>query len=115
MSWRERFFRTVAAGSLVAALYHALAALGLLSGGGPAWRHALFTVIDAGLAWALVRRPRWLVFPAALLTVQQFTSHGRAAVTQWQAEHTVDWLSIVLLVALTTTVAVLWQERTEQA
>ena len=112
LSSRERFFRTVAMGSLAAATYHALVALGAVTGdGSPTWRHALFAGIDAVGAVLLVRRPRWLVFPVAVLAVQQFGSHGRRVVAWWAADRAIDWISIVLLLALTATVVLLWQER----
>ncbi len=102
----------MALGSLGAALYHALAATGLISGdGSPALRHTTFVVIDAVGAWLLVRRPRWLVFPAALLTVQQCGSHGSRVVRWWQADHVIDWVSVTLLAALSVTVVLLWWER----
>ena len=109
---RTWFFRLMALGSLGAAAFHALTALGLTPGdGSPVWRHALFTGIDTLGAVLLVQRPRWLVFPAALLTLQQFGSHGSRVLRWWQADRAIDWISIVLLASLGVTVVLLWQER----
>jgi hypothetical protein len=115
MTRRDFFFRTLAVGSLGAAVFHALSATGVVPGdGSPAWRHALFVVVDVAGAWALWLRPRWLLWPLALLTVQQFTSHGSRIVRWWQADRAVDWISIVLLAALSVAVVLLWQERRKQ-
>ena len=42
----------------------------------PPWRHALFVAVNLLFAWAMLRPPRWLVVPAAILVVQQGYGHG---------------------------------------
>ena len=113
-SLRDRFYQLVALGSLGAATFHGLSAAGVLVGdGSPTWRHLLFAGIDTLGAWLLLRRPRWLVFPMALLTAQQFQSHGSRIVTWWNRDRSLDWISIILLIALSATVALLWRERAD--
>ena len=48
-------------------------------------RHLLFVVIDALAAVGLVLRPRWLVLPFALLTLQQLGTHGGRALAALQS------------------------------
>ena len=49
----------------------------------------------------------------ALLTAQQFQSHGSRIVTWWNRDRSLDWISIILLIALSATVALLWRERAD--
>ncbi len=66
----------------------------------PAWRHVIFIVIDSSLAWFFLRRPRWLVWAYALLTLQVLNSHGLGAWRVWIYEDRIDWISVaVTLVA----------------
>ena len=42
--------------------------------------------------------------------MQQFTTHGARVVRWWGEGHRIDWVSIVLLSTLVTTVWLLWEE-----
>ncbi|MBI3792728.1 MAG: hypothetical protein HY275_17865 [Gemmatimonadetes bacterium] len=109
---RTWWFRLVAVGAAAAALHHLLAALHVATvDDGPTWRHFLFVGIDAALVPLLLRRPRWLVWPLALLAGQQVVSHGRRAVAWWQAGRGLDLVSIIVIVGLVVSVWLLATER----
>jgi hypothetical protein len=59
----------------------------------------LFIGIDSSLAVLFVRRPRWLVWAYALLTVQVLHSHGLGAWELWVTEHRIDWISVAVSIA----------------
>ena len=65
----------------------------------PAWRHVLFIGIDLSLAVLFVRRPRWLVWPYAILTIQVLNGHGRGAWVLWVEHGQTDWISIAASLA----------------
>ncbi len=77
---REILFRVSAGIAVVAALFHAVTMLSPTVGAleyestYPTWRHVVFIIIDAGLAWLLLRRPMWLVWAFAVLTLQILTA-----------------------------------------
>jgi hypothetical protein len=79
-----------------AALYHAWN-LGL-SFGDPAlaWFHGAFVIIDTTMAFLFWLRPRWLVLPFVVLTVQQIYSHGEAAWSAWKTSGTLDGISLFI-------------------
>ena len=52
----------------------------------PLWRHVLFIIINVTFAWLLVRQKRWVVWPFALLTLQIYNGHGRAAWIAWSRD-----------------------------
>jgi hypothetical protein len=52
----------------------------------PMWRHVVFIVIDGSLAWLLLRRPWWLVWAYAGLTLHILNGHGRGAWRLWMEE-----------------------------
>ena len=97
----ERVFWAVAACFLAAAVFH-IAALFVpqLAVSSPAWRHGMFALVNALVAIGLVRRPRGFLFAFALLTLQQLLSHGRDLIVAWQGEHRVDWVSLVVVIAM---------------
>ena len=94
----------------VAALSHALQAA---FGSGDVSRHALFVAINLLLALLVATRPRWSVVPLAILTLQQFHSHGTALVRSLQASSaTFDWTSLAVLIFFPLLVALLaWEWR----
>jgi hypothetical protein len=84
-----------------AAAYHVLGLIRPdLAVPAPPWRHALFIVINAGLAAALVARVRGLVWIIFALTLQQIYSHGTYAWELWVTERRLDWASVVVLLGL---------------
>jgi hypothetical protein len=107
MSHRSRdfLFRACAVSAALATAFHAMAmaspAVARLEyePGYPIWRHVIFIVIDGSLVWLFGRRPRWLVWPYALLTLQVLNGHGRGAWSLWVEHHQVDWISVAVSVA----------------
>lgn len=94
-------FGVVALGFVAAALVHAIAlAKPELLPPSPAWRHALFAIVDGAVAWGLFARPRWFPLAFGALTVQQIASHGALALRVWQRDHAVDPSSALVLVAM---------------
>ena len=97
---RLRLLQLLAAGTVLVAVYHGLAALGMVAGNGsPPERHAVFVVICLGSALYLLRRPLWGLPLYGVLVVQQTQGHGARAIHLW-ADGVVDWVSVVLLMAL---------------
>jgi hypothetical protein len=96
-------------------MYHlvAVAAPGLGIRGDD-WRHVLFVGIDLTFAWLLLRRPWWLAFPFALLTLHSLRSHGRGAWNQWQTAGRVDWISVGVVVVLPVILALVVRDGWEQ-
>jgi hypothetical protein len=92
--------RLAAAAFAAVAAFHAVA---LVAPGvappSPAWRHALFVVVNGAYAVGFAVRPRWLFVAFLLLAVQQVVSHGAAFVNA-RAEGWVDWQSLVVLGSL---------------
>jgi hypothetical protein len=60
----------------------------------PAWWHALFVAVNAGLAFAVRRRPPWLPFVFAAYVVQQYVEHAPRGIAVWREEHRLDWASL---------------------
>jgi MFS family permease len=94
-------FAIAALGFLGAAIAHALAlAIPGLLPPSPAWRHAIFVVVNAATAWGLVARPRWFPLAFAALALQQIVSHGSFAWETWRRDRTLDPSSAIVLVAV---------------
>jgi hypothetical protein len=66
----------------------------------PAWRHAIFVVINAIGIYGVLKRPSWFIYFALVLTVQQFYSHGSYAIHLWQTQNKLHWISIADLILL---------------
>jgi hypothetical protein len=105
--------RALATVLLAAGLYHLAGALApALAPRLPPWRHGLFAVIDLVAAVGL-----WRPFPGftplfALLTAQQFWSHGGDLVLAWTTRHELDTLSLAVVLLLPMALAlVLWRAR----
>ncbi|GAC1393589.1 MAG: hypothetical protein NVSMB47_01120 [Polyangiales bacterium] len=96
-----RLFDLVTVGFAAAALFH-LAALVApsLAEPSPPWRHALFVVVDASIAFGIRRRGPVFLGLFALFAGQQLASHGAQALGTWAAERRVDVASIVVLAAV---------------
>jgi hypothetical protein len=103
---REIGFRIAATGAAVAAAIHVAAltipvfARSAYPPGYPAWRHVLFVLIDTALAWLLVKRPRWLLWPYAVLTAQVMLGHGVHAWRSWTASGRVAWLDAAAVIGV---------------
>jgi hypothetical protein len=101
----DRLFRIAAVAAVAAAAFHCAAMVSPSIASleyeptYPVWRHVLFIGIDSSLAVLFVRRPRWLVWAYALLTVQVLHSHGLGAWELWVTEHRIDWISVAVSIA----------------
>jgi hypothetical protein len=108
-------FRIIAIGFVIGALAHfgALVIPGFavaVDAVSPAWRNALFTFIDLGLAWGALKRPPIMAVAMPLMFLQQLTTHGLHA--WWLArEGRIDWLSLVVLAFVGYAVVVVWMDR----
>jgi hypothetical protein len=117
---RRMLFGLASAGSAVATTVHAIAlflpAFDVVGYAPlyPAWRHVVFIVIDGSLVWLLLRRPAWLVWPFGVLTIQEFSGHGRDAWEAWHQQGRVDWISAVSVAGVSAILALLiadWNTR----
>jgi hypothetical protein len=112
MSPLYRYSRIIAAALLVAtALFHVVLAV---RGDGSVVRHAVFVVINLGLAAVLVVRPRWAFFPALVLTFQQLWSHGEALSDSFVGSGKLDWVSLAVCLFFPTLVTILFMERRDE-
>ena len=113
-------FRLVAAGFALAALYHIAA----LSSPGfakmayspmyPTLRHVTFVVVDSLGAVLFLRRPRWLIWPYLVLTLQVLQGHG---VRGWQTlvrEHRINWVDAITVSCVLLGLILLLIERTQR-
>ncbi|MEP7141566.1 MAG: hypothetical protein ABI707_01790 [Ferruginibacter sp.] len=66
----------------------------------PSWRHALFVAINIFVIYGLLKRPVWFVCFVAILTLQQWYSHGSYAYMLWQKEHIIHWISVAIILFL---------------
>lgn len=113
----EKTFRIVAGLFAVAAVYHAIAlaipAFDEIAypAAYPLWRHVLFIAIDTAFAWLLLERPGWLIWPYSVLTIQVVFSHGGAALSSWQNDGRLDWMSIALVMAVICGFAQVYSDR----
>lgn len=106
-------FLRIAAGLFgAAALSHLWRTLSPQSGDpSAALRHGLFVVINLVVAVCLWRESPVLKYVFGLLVAQQVYSHGGSAWTVWFEHHEVDVVSIVIVVLLPVTLAVLWRRQ----
>jgi len=114
---REWLFRICAASAALAAAFHAAAMASPsvarieYDPGYPAWRHVVFIAINGSLAWLFLRRPRWLVWPFALLTIEVVGGHGYRAWELWATARRVDWISIAVVLAAPSILLLLFLDR----
>lgn len=100
-------YRVGAAAFVAAALYHLAAVLipafaeTAYSATYPLWRHLVFIIINVTFAWLLVRQVQWVVWPFALLNLQIYSGHGRAAWMAWSRESRFAWIDIMTTVGAT--------------
>ena len=76
----------------------------------PAWRNALFTFIDLGIAYGALKRPPIMVVAMPLMFLQQLTTHVLHA---WRLaqEGRIDWLSLAVLGFVFYAVVAVWMDR----
>src|ERR1700709_2714456 len=68
--------------------------------GEDAFRHLVFVGISAIGVYGLWKRPYWFIYFFCALMLQQFYSHGGSAIKQWQIKHTIDWVSIAIVLLM---------------
>ncbi len=61
----------------------------------PAWRHLIFIAVNVICIYGCLKKPNWFVWFIAILTLQQWYSHGGYAITTWQTQHIIHWISVV--------------------
>ena len=66
----------------------------------PAWRHAIFVAVNIVCIYGCLKRPHWFVWFIAVLTIQQWYSHGSYAVEVWKTQHQIHWISVADIVLL---------------
>ena len=98
--WERWLSRVLALGFIGAGLFHGRAFFDAtieprMSAAG----HGIFVVINVLTAAGMWLRPRWFVFPFAVLAVQQLISHGDWALAAWKAGW-FDWRSWGVLVTM---------------
>lgn len=99
---------------IATAVYHLVAMVAPLDAS-PPLRHLLFASINAALSVGLWYRPRWLVWPLAALVAQQLWSHGHDLVAACREQHTIDWMSVGVLLAMPTLLLLLLVDRRARA
>ena len=109
---RKRLFQLISLAFAIAAAWHLVALIVPIDPSSPAWRHALFVAINLALVAGMLRRPRWFAIAFGALVLQQSWSHGRSLVAHARAGN-LDAVSLFVLVALPTVLALLLSERRE--
>ncbi|MEO5891563.1 MAG: hypothetical protein ABIQ31_15030 [Ferruginibacter sp.] len=92
-------FTLFAALVFVVALYH-IKGIFYPSANSPAWRHAIFVLINFLVIYGLLKRPAWFIWFIAVLMLQQWYSHGSYAYQTWQKQHLIDWISVAIILLL---------------
>jgi hypothetical protein len=75
-----------------------------------AWRHGIFVFINIICIYGVIKRPKWFIWFAVILTIQQWYSHGGYALQLWQTENRIDWISIGDIILLPVLVWLLFIE-----
>ena len=97
-------FAILAIGFFAAGAFHAVALFAPdVAAPSPPWRHALFVIVNVAVGLGMLRRPRWFTPLFGLLCAQQLVSHGLFSWEVWQAEHRIDWASVVVFVFMPAT------------
>jgi hypothetical protein len=99
--YRPLLFRIASILAFIAAGYHFIGLFYPVNSA-PQWRHALFVVIDSLCAYGLIKRPKYFIYFFFLFLAQQFYTHGGRLLSQWNDHHTIDWISILVLLFMPT-------------
>jgi hypothetical protein len=94
----------------LAALYHLAIVVRPSLGVGSALRHGVFVVVDALVALGLIARPPLFFWVFTALALQQIQSHGGALFHEWAVMHRFDWQSMLVLLVVPVTWALLLAE-----
>jgi hypothetical protein len=100
--YRTGLFKTGSFLLLVAAVYHLTGIFYPIYpiNSSPVWRHTLFACVDLFCVYGLLKRPTYFVYFFFSLMVQQFYSHGGSLIQQWNENHMIDWISLLILIIL---------------
>ncbi len=79
----------------------------------PAWRHAVFVVINIIFIIGIIKRPSWFIWFVSILTIQQLYSHGSYAIRLWQSENKIHWVSFGVVILLPVLLSVLITSKKE--
>ena len=63
-------------------------------------RHILFILVNIVCIYGTLKRPKWFIWFVLVLTLQQWYSHGSYAITLWQQQHIVHWISVADILLL---------------
>jgi hypothetical protein len=77
----------------------------------PAWRHSIFVFVNIISIYGVIKRPRWFIWFAIILTIQQWYSHGSYALHLWQTENKIHWMSVGDVILLPVLVWLLFIDR----
>ncbi len=77
----------------------------------PTWRHGIFICINIIFIYGVLKRPKWFICLAAILTVQQWYSHGGYAIHLWQTENKIHWISVAVILLLPVLIWLLFIDR----
>jgi hypothetical protein len=95
---RETPFRVLAAVLALVTVFHATAvAAPGLGIPGSRLRHAIWVPMAAIGTWLVLRRPRWLVFPFAAVSVFGVYNHLGRLTDRWPA---LDWIAAMDILAI---------------
>lgn len=95
---RESFFLVFRIIGIFLGLYHANKYF--FTAGDDAFGHLVFVGISAIAVYGLWKRPIWFIYFFAVLMLQQFYGHGGSFIKKWQITHTVDWVSIAIVLLM---------------
>lgn len=96
---RAIFFKVFAALSFFAAIYHFVDVFYKVNDA-TIWRHLLFVLINLFCVYGILKRPKYFVYLAALLLIQQYYSHGTYMVNMWIEKKQIHWISVFDLLLL---------------
>lgn len=62
--------------------------------------HLLFVGIDSICVFGMIKRPRWFNWFFALLTLQQWYSHGGHLLHEWEAHQYINFADLAIVVLM---------------
>jgi hypothetical protein len=77
----------------------------------PPLRHVAFVIVNSLAAFLFLKRPRWLIWPYLVLTLQVLQGHGARLWRTWVDEHQINWIDVIVISGVLLGLALLLQER----
>jgi hypothetical protein len=74
-------------------------------------RHGIFVCINIICIYGVIKRPKWFIWFAVVLTLQQWCSHGSYAIHLWQTENKIHWISVGVILLLPVLVWLLYNDK----